>query len=65
VTNISKEMTSFSDFPPPEDFPMYMSARQLQQYMQLYAAHHGLLQNIRFNTEVRESRRRRRITVFV
>jgi len=52
VANISKEMTSYSDFPAPETFPVYMGWRHLHTYLKLYAEHHGLEKYIHLNTEV-------------
>ncbi|XP_075943401.1 dimethylaniline monooxygenase [N-oxide-forming] 2-like [Anarhichas minor] len=53
VTNTSKEMTCFSDFPMPADYPNYMHNSQLLQYFRLYADHFDLLRYIRFQTTVR------------
>ncbi|XP_068566539.1 flavin-containing monooxygenase 5-like [Cebidichthys violaceus] len=53
VANTSKEMTCFSDFPMPADYPNYMHNSQLLQYFRLYADHFDLLRYIRFQTTVR------------
>ena len=50
--NTSKEMMAFSDFPPPEEFPMFMSHRYVLKYFRLYAEKFGLLSHIKFNTSV-------------
>ncbi|KAI1892028.1 hypothetical protein AGOR_G00149770 [Albula goreensis] len=52
VINSSKEMMSYSDFPPPADLPNNMHHSQLLQYLRLYAEHFDLLQHIRFQTNV-------------
>lgn len=48
VSNTSKEMMCFSDFPMPADYPNYLHNSQLLQYYQLYAQHFGLLKYIQF-----------------
>ncbi|XP_030228453.1 dimethylaniline monooxygenase [N-oxide-forming] 5 isoform X8 [Gadus morhua] len=50
VTNTSKEMMCFSDFPMPADYPNYLHNAQLLQYYRLYADHFGLRRHIRFQT---------------
>lgn len=48
ITNTSKEMSCFSDFPFPEDFPSYLPHSLVLEYLRMYARHFGLLQHIRF-----------------
>ncbi|XP_059923013.1 flavin-containing monooxygenase 5-like isoform X5 [Gadus macrocephalus] len=50
VTNTSKEMMCFSDFPMPADYPNYLHNAQLLQYYRLYADHFGLRRHISFQT---------------
>ncbi|NWZ69448.1 FMO4 monooxygenase, partial [Acrocephalus arundinaceus] len=52
ITNTSKEMSCFSDFPFPEDFPSYLSHSLVLEYFRMYARHFNLLQHIRFQTTV-------------
>ncbi|OWF42643.1 dimethylaniline monooxygenase [N-oxide-forming] 5-like [Mizuhopecten yessoensis] len=52
ITNTSKEMTTYSDFPPPRGFPMYPHNRQMLQYFRMYADKFGLRPYIRFKTEI-------------
>lgn len=52
VINSSKELTAFSDFPPPAHFPNYMPHAVLLEYLQLYANHFRLLHRIRFRHQV-------------
>ncbi|XP_069823703.1 dimethylaniline monooxygenase [N-oxide-forming] 2-like isoform X2 [Dendropsophus ebraccatus] len=52
ITNTSKEMMCYSDFPTPEDFPTYLHNSKVLEYLRLYAAHFRLLQYIQFKTEV-------------
>lgn len=52
VINTSKEMMAFSDFPPPENFPLFMPHRYVLKYFRMYAEKFGLLKHIRFNTPV-------------
>ncbi|NXG64516.1 FMO4 monooxygenase, partial [Hemiprocne comata] len=52
ITNTSKEMSCFSDFPCPEDFPSYLPHSLLMEYFRMYARHFDLLRHIRFKTTV-------------
>ncbi|XP_041446492.1 dimethylaniline monooxygenase [N-oxide-forming] 2-like isoform X2 [Xenopus laevis] len=52
VTNTSKEMMCFSDFPMPEEFPTYLHHSKVLEYLYLYAEHFSLLKYIHFQTEV-------------
>ncbi|NWQ77068.1 FMO4 monooxygenase, partial [Columbina picui] len=58
ITNTSKEMSCFSDFPFPEDFPNYLPHSLLLEYFRMYAQHFDLLQHIRFKTTVVSVRKR-------
>ncbi|XP_071420678.1 dimethylaniline monooxygenase [N-oxide-forming] 4-like isoform X5 [Pithys albifrons albifrons] len=48
ITNTSKEMSCFSDFPFPEDFPSYLPHSLLLEYFRMYAHHFDLLRHIHF-----------------
>ncbi|CAG8756037.1 10302_t:CDS:2, partial [Dentiscutata erythropus] len=52
LTNTSKEMTTFSDFPIPTDWPTYMNHFLVEKYIDMYAEHFNLLPHIKFNTTV-------------
>ncbi|XP_018414553.1 PREDICTED: dimethylaniline monooxygenase [N-oxide-forming] 2-like [Nanorana parkeri] len=52
VTNTSKEMTCYSDFPMPDDFPAYLHNSKVLEYLRLYADNFRLLKYIQFETEV-------------
>ncbi|KAJ8376351.1 hypothetical protein SKAU_G00069310 [Synaphobranchus kaupii] len=52
ITNTSKEIMCFSDFPMPDHYPNYLHNSQLLQYLGLYAAHFDLLRHIHFQTSV-------------
>lgn len=52
VINTSKEMMAFSDFPPPEHFPMFMPHRYVLKYFKMYADKFGLQNYIHFKTSV-------------
>lgn len=52
ITNTSKEVTAYSDFPPPTEFPMYPHNSQMLKYFRMYADKFGLLPYINFNNEV-------------
>ena len=53
ITNTSKSMMCFSDFPCPPDYPPYLPHQLYEQYLHSYAEHFKLHQHIRFNTKVR------------
>ena len=48
VINTCKEMTCYSDFPIPKDFPNFMSHRYFKRYLHLYADNFKLWQHISF-----------------
>lgn len=48
----SKTLSQYDDFPMPRDYPDYPSHRQLLAYFQSYTRHFGVMDYIRFNTEV-------------
>ncbi len=52
VIDSSKEMSAFSDFPPPDNFPSYLHNTKVLEYCRMYADHFNLLQHIQFETEV-------------
>ncbi|GFT00517.1 dimethylaniline monooxygenase 5 [Trichonephila clavipes] len=54
LSNTSKEMSAFSDFPPPSEFPTYLHHTLVLIYLELYAEHFDLLGNISYYHEVVE-----------
>ncbi|XP_069718506.1 flavin-containing monooxygenase 1 [Phaenicophaeus curvirostris] len=52
ISNTSKEMSAFSDFPYPEDFPVFLPNARLLDYLRRYAKHFSLQEHIRFGTTV-------------
>ncbi|NXV88314.1 FMO1 monooxygenase, partial [Calonectris borealis] len=58
ISNTSKEMSAFSDFPYPEDFPVFLPNAQLLEYLQHYAKHFSLREHIKFGTTVVSVRKR-------
>lgn len=52
VSNSSKEMSCYSDFPFPEDCPNYIPNSCFLDYLQAYAEHFKLRRCIRFKTKV-------------
>lgn len=48
IINTCKEMSSFSDFPPPKGFANYMHHTMLVRYFELYAEHFGVTKYIRY-----------------
>lgn len=51
-TNTSRELTAFSDFPPPQEYPLHPAAEEIRDYLATYAAAFGVTGRIRFNTRV-------------
>uniref|UniRef100_A0A8C8BNU0 Flavin-containing monooxygenase n=1 Tax=Otus sunia TaxID=257818 RepID=A0A8C8BNU0_9STRI len=58
ITNTSKEMSCFSDFPCPEDFPSFLPHSLVLEYFRMYAQHFDLLRHIRFKTTALSVRKR-------
>ncbi|XP_067118698.1 flavin-containing monooxygenase 5-like [Centruroides vittatus] len=52
VINTSKELTSYSDFPPPEQFPNYMHNSSMFVYLKMYAEKFDLVACIKFHHRV-------------
>ncbi|XP_066479049.1 dimethylaniline monooxygenase [N-oxide-forming] 2-like [Tiliqua scincoides] len=52
ITNSSKEMSCFSDFPMPDHFPNFLHNTKFLEYLRLYAKHFNLLKYIKFKTTV-------------
>jgi dimethylaniline monooxygenase (N-oxide forming) len=50
--NTNKKVMAYSDFPMPEDYPMFPHHSQIVTYFERYAEHFGFLGNITFNTAV-------------
>lgn len=48
ISNTSKEMSCFSDFPFPEGFPSYLPHSLVLEYFRMYARHFHLLRHVRF-----------------
>lgn len=52
VANNSKEMSAISDFPPPKEFPNYLSHKRIYELIYVYAKKHDVIRHIKFNHEV-------------
>ncbi|XP_073499202.1 dimethylaniline monooxygenase [N-oxide-forming] 2-like [Phyllobates terribilis] len=52
VSNTSKEIMCYSDFPFPEDFPNFLPNSKLLEYLRKYAEHFNLLKYVQFKTVV-------------
>ena len=52
VINTCKEMSAFSDFPMPKEFPPFVPHHQMLEYFKSYAENFKLNQYIRFGTSV-------------
>uniref|UniRef100_A0A8D0H6Q9 Flavin-containing monooxygenase n=1 Tax=Sphenodon punctatus TaxID=8508 RepID=A0A8D0H6Q9_SPHPU len=57
ITNSSKEMSCFSDFPMPEHFPNFLHNTRFLEYLRLYAKHFNLLKYVQFKTTVNSVRK--------
>ncbi|XP_064464184.1 flavin-containing monooxygenase 5-like [Ornithodoros turicata] len=55
IINTSKEMSAFSDFPPPKEFPNYMHNTYMHRYFESYADNFNLRSRVRFNHELVEA----------
>jgi cation diffusion facilitator CzcD-associated flavoprotein CzcO len=53
-TNTSRELTAFSDFAPPREYPLHPAAEQVRDYLECYAAAFHVGDRIRFGTRVRD-----------
>ncbi|PIO77589.1 Flavin-binding monooxygenase-like protein [Teladorsagia circumcincta] len=60
VINTSKEMTAYSDFPPPKDAANFMHNTELLEYFRAYAQKFDLLKHIRFEHKVKSIKRNSR-----
>ncbi|XP_014700659.1 flavin-containing monooxygenase 2 [Equus asinus] len=58
ISNTSKEMTCFSDFPMPEDFPNFLHNSKLLEYFRIFAKKFDLLKYIQFQTTVLSVKKR-------
>lgn len=54
VSNVSKFVSGFSDFPVPKELPPYMTGAQVGKFFEAYASHFQLDRNIRFKTTVQK-----------
>ncbi len=52
ISNSSKELNSFSDFPIPKEFPNYLHNTDMTLYFELYAQKFDLLSHIKFEHSV-------------
>lgn len=52
IINSSKEMSAFSDFPPPADYPNYMHNTKQVAYFDAYAEKFNFTKYVRFRTEI-------------
>lgn len=52
VSNVSKELMAFSDFPPPASYPNFMSHKYVLRYLQKYAEAFDLLRHIKYMYKV-------------
>ncbi|KAJ1349030.1 hypothetical protein KIN20_004472 [Parelaphostrongylus tenuis] len=60
VINTSKEMTAYSDFPPPDDTANFMHNTELLEYFHSYAKKFDLKKHIRFSHKVKSVTRHER-----
>jgi cation diffusion facilitator CzcD-associated flavoprotein CzcO len=55
--NTDTRIMEYQDFPMPEDLPAYPSHAQIHEYFRAYVERFGLIEHIRFGTEVRHCAR--------
>jgi len=48
----SRDLSGFDGYPMPSDYPVYPSRQQMRAYLEAFARHHGLYEEIHFSTEV-------------
>ncbi|GFQ64902.1 dimethylaniline monooxygenase 5 [Trichonephila clavata] len=53
IINSSKEVSAFSDFPPPKEFPNYMHNSKMIRYIEMYAERFDLVRHINFEHQVK------------
>ena len=53
----SKRLSSFEDFPMPQDYPDFPSRRQILAYFNAYAEYFGVMPHVRLATRVERARR--------
>ncbi|UXI17483.1 Armadillo segment polarity protein [Sarcoptes scabiei] len=53
IINSSKEMSAFSDFPPPDDYPNYMHNTKMVAYFDMYSDKFNFKQYVRFRHEIK------------
>lgn len=58
ISNSSSRLSSFSDFPTPRDWPLFLPRHLVIQYLNDYAKHFNLLQHINFSCMVVRIERR-------
>ncbi|XP_041275991.1 dimethylaniline monooxygenase [N-oxide-forming] 1 isoform X3 [Onychostruthus taczanowskii] len=56
ISNTSKEMSAFSDFPFPEHFPVFLPNALLLDYLRRYTEHFSLREHIRFGVTISTTR---------
>ncbi|KFM81852.1 Dimethylaniline monooxygenase [N-oxide-forming] 5, partial [Stegodyphus mimosarum] len=54
IINSSKEVSAFSDFPPPREYPNYMHNSKMIRYIEMYAKNYDLARHIHFEHEVKK-----------
>ncbi|XP_054718352.1 flavin-containing monooxygenase 5-like [Uloborus diversus] len=52
IINSSKELSAFSDFPPPTEYPNYMHNSKMIKYLEMYAKNFDLVRYIHFEHKV-------------
>ncbi|XP_029843021.2 flavin-containing monooxygenase 5 [Ixodes scapularis] len=52
IINTSKEMSAFSDFPPPKDAPNFMHNTKMLAYFRSYADHFGITERVHLRHDV-------------
>uniref|UniRef100_A0A4W2GJX4 Flavin-containing monooxygenase n=1 Tax=Bos indicus x Bos taurus TaxID=30522 RepID=A0A4W2GJX4_BOBOX len=64
ISNTSKEMMAYSDYPFPDHFPNYLHNSKIMEYLHMYVKHFHLLKHIRFLSKVCSVRKKKESYVF-
>ncbi|MEO5998451.1 MAG: NAD(P)-binding domain-containing protein [Chitinophagaceae bacterium] len=56
ATQTTRDEYAYSDFPMPDDYPLWPSGVQVQSYLVKYATHFDITSHIRFNSQVTDLR---------
>jgi dimethylaniline monooxygenase (N-oxide forming) len=61
--NTNRMVMAYSDYPMPEDYPMFPHHSHIINYFDDYVNHFGIRQDIQFNTEVKDVNRNQDVLI--